>query len=163
MYLLYSIVTVLQIHGILYGYIITGVPSALAQTLGIIHKASILAVLSSLGRGLLTARTGEPPKRRVPVRVATYATAALMTILTIAAFGLWISYVVETYNDRRDPMIDTLLNINRLNSVAYIFVFIGSVISLVAAVVIFTKIKEQYPTLKTVSLPSHPHHPMPHL
>ena len=126
--------------------------SILAFSIQIIAKTLILAVLSSLGRGLLRARTGERPKLGLPVAILTYALVAVNSVLAIADLGLGLAYWVGGVG-LDDYDYDIVLHINRLEFVPHIFIFVGSIASLAASGLVFVKVKSKYPTLKSVCCP----------
>lgn len=129
--------------------------STLAYAFQIIAKTFVFATLSSLARGILHAREGTRPKLGLPVAIVTYALTAVNIILAVAYFAVQMYYAFG-YDGFGES--DLWLHLNRLLSVPMIFLFVASVAMLANSGLVLVKVKNKFPTLKTVSgLPLGPH------
>lgn len=121
--------------------------STIAAAFQIIAKTLVLATLSSLARGILHAREGTRPKLGLPVAVLTHVLTAVNCVLAVAYLGVQLYYLYGY-----DGFGASLwLHANRLSAVPMILLFVGSVVALGASALVLIKVKNKFPTLKTVS------------
>lgn len=121
--------------------------STIASACQIIAKTFILTTLSSLARGILHAREGTRPKLGLPVAVLTYVLTAVNCVLAVAYLAVQVFYMFG-YTGYGASL---WLHANRLMAVPMILVFVGSVAALATSALVLIKVKNKYPTLKTVS------------